>query len=174
MLDPESMLLQVLGADRALQYWEYYLDDVLKFVRAGTDQSEEALAVAFATVGVAQANVFSQEQFDNYNAMTQSLLRKMYLSAPETWGQIEAPMPTSGEAFEKAVLPQVRGVLLNEDELRTFASRRVAVDALKAMQTTAAYQVLIDAKAALAGSTDLEQTDLVARIERATSPYFNE
>jgi hypothetical protein len=71
------MLLARLGTARALMYWEYYLDDVLKFVRAKTPQSEEALGVVFATMGVSQANVFSQAQYDLYNLLTQSLLTKI-------------------------------------------------------------------------------------------------
>jgi hypothetical protein len=82
------------------------------------------------------------------------------------------------------VLPVIaadaQAVVLNRDGVRSFASRLDAVDALKRMQALAGYQALLDAQqllsARLSGALDPQESaytrDLVARIERAVSPYF--
>lgn len=77
---------------------------------------------------------------------------------------------------------QLRGVLLNVDGIRGYDSRRLVVDLLKGRQTVEAYGMLLEAETALeaqlAGGTlapvDAALTrDLLARVERAISPYFD-
>lgn len=77
---------------------------------------------------------------------------------------------------------QIAAVLTNVDGVRSYASRRAMVDLLKGRQTVEALTTLLDAKATieaqLAGGglspADATQTrDLLARIERATTPYFD-
>lgn len=77
---------------------------------------------------------------------------------------------------------QIGYVLVNIDGVRSFASRRAMVDLMKGRQTVEALSTLLDARATieaqLAGGgmspADANLTrDLLARIERATTPYFD-
>lgn len=77
---------------------------------------------------------------------------------------------------------QIAAVLGNVDGVRSFASRRAMVDILKGRQTVEAYTTLLDAKAAIEAQlasgglspTEAAQTrDLLARLDRAVTPYFD-
>ena len=77
---------------------------------------------------------------------------------------------------------QIALVLVNADQVRSFASRRAMVDILKGRQTVEALSTLLDAKAsieaqlALGGMSPTQVTltrDLLARIDRAATPYFD-
>lgn len=96
----------------------------------------------------------------------------------ETLRQLGTTPPA---AIADRIDEQVRGVLVNVDGVRSFESRRAMVDLLKARQNAEALAMLRDARAALVASlagggmsaTEVSLTqDLVARIDRATSPYF--
>ena len=74
----------------------------------------------------------------------------------------------------------VKAVLLNGDKIRSYKSRRTAVDILKKVQSAAAYQALRDAKTSLEASRPtappdqlLDLDDLIARINRAITPYYD-
>jgi hypothetical protein len=87
----------------------------------------------------------------------------------------------SDPAVLDAIVSDLRGNLLDLDGVRSFATRRLAVDALKKLQLTSAHRVLIEARTQLitrlaAGGLDPDEesrtADLLARIEAAVSPYF--
>jgi hypothetical protein len=74
---------------------------------------------------------------------------------------------------------QLAQVLVNSDGVRSFTSRRAVVDILKGRQSAEALETLLAARATIAAQlpglvgTDATLTrDLLARIDRATSPYF--
>ena len=83
-------------------------------------------------------------------------------------------------ALGPALIAELKAVLMNGDKIRSYKSRRTMVDILKKLQTAAAYGVLRDAKTALEASRastpaaevpDLD--DLIARITRAITPYYD-
>lgn len=83
-------------------------------------------------------------------------------------------------ALRDAIAVDLGGVVSNADGLRTISARRRAVDALRRLQTVSGLRALEQARAAIeAGLAGLSPddrayaSDLVERIERATSPYFD-
>jgi hypothetical protein len=77
------------------------------------------------------------------------------------------------------LLAELKGNLLNTDKYRRFPTRRVCVYILKKLQSQAAYQILVEARASLqverlslSGSDLALLDDLAARIDNATHPYF--
>jgi hypothetical protein len=89
-----------------------------------------------------------------------------------------APNPAIAARIDE----QLVAVLENVDGVRSYASRRLTVDILKGRQTVEALGALLDAKASIeaqlvSGSlspTEATQSrDLLARINRATQPYFD-
>jgi len=76
---------------------------------------------------------------------------------------------------------QLALVLANQDGARSFTSRRAVIDLLKQRQTVAAYRMLLTGRdqiaadvagGALSPDDELQARDLLARIDAATSPYF--
>jgi hypothetical protein len=89
-------------------------------------------------------------------------------------------LPTDEGVIASAV-HDLRGNLANLDGVRSFETRRSAVDVLKKLQRVDAYRVLLDVRAQLAaqladgtlfGDDVALSTDLLARIDAAISPYF--
>jgi hypothetical protein len=88
-----------------------------------------------------------------------------------------APNP----AFAARIDAQIAAVLVNLDGIRSFASRRAMVDLLEGRQTVEALGTLLVARSSIeadlaAGMSPLDATltrDLLSRIDRATSPYFD-
>ena len=69
--------------------------------------------------------------------------------------------------------------IINSDGVRSFATRRLVVDALKAAQNNSAFLALRDARdavtAALGGLSPSDRAlteDLLARVNAALAPYF--
>ncbi len=86
-------------------------------------------------------------------------------------------LPISDATVLSTVAVDGRNTITNGD--RDFTVRRAAVDALKALQNLASYEALLAARdtlaaqlPALAGAQKALTRDLVARIDAATSPYF--
>lgn len=79
------------------------------------------------------------------------------------------------------IIDQATRVLLNEDGIRSFESRRQMVDALYTLQSLEAFSGLLTARDALAAELELttDETeilvliDLLARIDTVTTPYFD-
>lgn len=160
------------------------LNNVLKYVRAGS-AAKRAAAFALATSGVrapldpAAVAALQPGRGARVDAIARKILARLYLDPAEQRGDFTADPPASDAAFNAALLAELRGNLVNQDRLRSFATRRVCVDILKKLQTQAAYQVLVEARAALASErltlSPIDAAlldDLAARIDAATSPYF--
>ncbi len=101
------------------------------------------------------------------------------------------PDPTPGSTARPPGLPadagllaeaaaDLRGVLLNLDGIRSYASRRMTVDLLKKMQAIEGYKALndarnqlLDARGTATGDDLVLLGDLIERVSRAMSPYFD-
>jgi hypothetical protein len=75
---------------------------------------------------------------------------------------------------------ELKANVLNADGIRSFATRRVAVDVLEKMQVVEGYRTLREcraelaaARATLTGDDQAYVDDLLARIDRALAPYFD-
>ena len=155
------------------------LNFVLQFVRAGKDSATRVAAfdIAFAPVkvgAVTAAQLAAQPTLGaNVDFVARRILTRLYLDDAKTRGNnFVADPPASDAALAAAILAELRGNLLNSDGVRSFATRRVCVDILKKLQTTAALTVLAEAQQALATGTDAESGDLAKRVSAALSPYF--
>ena len=87
--------------------------------------------------------------------------------------------PAPSWAIAARIDDQLAQVLVNSDGVRGFASRRAVVDVLKGRQSAEALEMLLAGRATIAAQlpglvgTDATLTrDLLARIDRATTPYF--
>ena len=74
----------------------------------------------------------------------------------------------------------VGSALVNPDSEFTFDTRRATVDILKLMQSESAYaqlrsarQTIADGESSLSTAEQALVDDLLARIDRATTPYFD-
>jgi hypothetical protein len=112
----------------------------------------------------------------NADLVTAAVFRELYI-AP--FGAIkDAPIDS---AVIEAIVADAQAVLLNVDGVRSGASRRVVIDALKGAQNLTAYQGLLSARTELAdqlsgGGLSAEELaltqDLIAHIDANISPYF--
>jgi hypothetical protein len=98
-------------------------------------------------------------------------------TAPTT--VFQTPFPAD-PALAEAVALELKANLLATAPLRTPATRRMCVTALRRMQTVAGYRALREARAQLAlaqpqlmGDEQVIVEDLIARIDQALTPYFD-
>jgi hypothetical protein len=85
-------------------------------------------------------------------------------------------------AVEPALIEQATRIALDADHVRPRETRAAMIAALRKMQSHAAYTALLDVRGALAASLQggtlppeqaLDVQDLIERVDRATSPYFD-
>lgn len=159
------------------------MNKVLQFVRAGKDAATRldafGKAIERVKVQVAGAAVPAGEDPTRIDALARGILSRLYLDAPTLRGSFTAD-PAPEATLTAAVLTELRGNLLNTDGIRSWQTRRAMVDILKKFQTTAALTILKDAdtdlkakRATLTGDDANAADDLLARIAKATAPYFN-
>ncbi|HEX2568891.1 MAG TPA: zinc-dependent metalloprotease [Polyangia bacterium] len=162
------------------------LNGVLKYVRASTDSAQRVTAwsivsapvvVGAFTDQVAQNPVLGQR----IDTLTRRIFSRMFLDAASLRGDFTADPPIASDArLQAGIVSELRGNLLNTDGFRSYGTRRVCIDVLKRMQVVAAYRTLLEASEALTaqlpsltGDDALLTEDLIARINRAVSPYYN-
>lgn len=158
------------------------LNGVLQYVRAAFDPAvqEHAFRIAIDPVRtpLSPANASDPVYAPRADFMASEVLIRTYLDPDELRGLFVAdPLLFDGYAVD--VIGELRGELLNVDGVRSYASRRTAVDILKKLQATAAYSVLLEAQGTLqaqirtlSGTQKVLTQDLLARISAAISPYF--
>lgn len=102
----------------------------------------------------------------------------MYLDPVASRGRFTSD-PTDS-AITPQVIVQLRRFLENSDAIRSFETRRMAVDILKKLQSLDAYQALVEGRAvlvvqraSLSGTDALLAEDVIRRLDAATSPYFD-
>jgi Met-zincin len=147
------------------------------YARAGTP-AEATVAWQAALDGVRAPLSATQASNPVYaaaaDAISAFVYRELYL-APVGLNQIVISDP----AVIAAVASDGKGIVINADGARSYATRRTVIDALKQAQNLDAYLALLDARETLAGQlgglgpVDQALTrDLIARLDAATSPYF--
>jgi hypothetical protein len=161
------------------------LNSVLQYVRSGRSNAEKLRAWNIAMEGLLVPIAPERlAAFPGYgaraDAQARRVLQRLYLDDSFARGFFFTADPRPNALFTPALLAQLRGNLLNLDGVRSRATRRVAIDILKKLQTYDAYAVLHEARDAvevslpgLSGQARLDAEDLVSRLRQATSPYFN-
>jgi hypothetical protein len=161
------------------------LNSVLQYVRWGRSNQEKLRAWDIAMEGLlAPIPPETLAAFPGYgaraDAQARRVLQRLYLDNTVARGFYLAADPRPNALFTPALLAQLRGNLLNLDGVRTRATRRVAIDILKKLQTYEAYAVLREARDAvdaslpgLSGQARMDAEDLASRLLLSTSPYFN-
>jgi hypothetical protein len=159
---------------------------VTPFAQAAASDTDRLDAFELAVAGFAvpvPASATGNPAFaDAANALTRTLLGLLVpdpairAGIPDGFGP--PPAPPLDVAVTARLLVELRGNLLDLDGIRTFATRRLAVDSLKWLQSAPAYDVLREARTVLstlppAPGDEALTDDLVARIARAVSPYFD-
>jgi hypothetical protein len=161
------------GVDASyLPYFTSYTGGVFDYARNGDDvQANRALDLILDQVGAPiDPALLADPSFIAAGAdlVLGEVLRK--LGPAPSW-------PVAGRVDQ-----QLRDVLLNVDGIRSHETRRDVVDILEGRQHVDALGVLLEGKAALeaelagGGLAPVEAAlarDLLVRIERATSPYFD-
>jgi Met-zincin len=137
------------------------------------------LAIGRAKVPIAAADAVDPVVVSRINDMAEFVLRRAVLDSPDLRGQISFDLTDLGAI---AVVSQQAGAMVrNEDGVRTYALRRVAVDTLKKLQSPSALVELRASRTALAlalvsGVSDDEAPlleDLLTRVVAALTPYFD-
>ncbi|RYG70364.1 hypothetical protein EON77_13990 [bacterium] len=159
------------------------LNKVLQFVRAADDTSDRLAAWDIATLGfrapLTAAQLADAVYVERANTFTRKFYARLYLDDAKARGDFADDPPFDAELTPK-IVADLRANLLNGDGARTYETRRLVVDVLKKMQRVEALATLREARALVAaarvtaGGEDAAQLDdLLGRIDRAVSPYFN-
>jgi hypothetical protein len=160
------------------------INGVLQFVRAGDTSAIKAAAFAHAIAPVkvdpARTPVPDLATAALIDGWERRVLSRLVLDAPQSRGYFVADPDVGDAVLGPLLTAEVKALLLNGDGIRSYKSRRASVDMLKKVQSPAAYAALRDAKAALEASLPsappdevLDLEDLIARIDRAITPYYD-
>ena len=160
------------------------INSVLQFVRAGDTSSVKAAAFAHAIAPVkvdpARTPAPDAATAALIDGWERRVLARLVLDEPDNRGYFVTDPDVSDPLLGPALTAEVKAVLLNGDRIRSYKSRRTSVDILKKLQSAAAYGALRDAKTALVASRPttppdeaLDLDDLIARIDRAITPYYD-
>ncbi|HEU4409660.1 MAG TPA: zinc-dependent metalloprotease [Polyangiaceae bacterium] len=156
----------------------YYADELLDYVRAAKT-SERRLAAwqaLFAPLRAPLAPDFVPAKVDR---LTGLLLERLIVEEPVTLFHVQTP-PPSDPLLTPLLVADLRDLVVDAPALRGVGTRAEAVDTLRALQEPEALAALDDARVALEAAlpsldgpaADVAR-DLIARIERATAPYFD-
>jgi hypothetical protein len=152
---------------------QFFGAEVLGYARAGTP-AEAATAWTAALAG-ARSPLANPAQAPAADALSAAVFDELYLN---TTGSIVA-LPSNATVVG-AIATDGKNLLINSDGTRSYATRRLVVDALKRAQNNSAYLALVNARDVITATLNqLNPTDraltqeLLSRIERAVSPYFD-
>jgi Met-zincin len=160
------------------------INGLLQFVRSGDTPAIKAAAFGHAIAPVkvdpARTPVPDAATAALIDGWERRVLSRLVLDPPNTRGYFVADPDVEDATLGPLLIGEVKAVLLNGDGIRSYVSRRAMVDILKKVQSAAAYRALRDAKTALDASRPttpadqvLDLDDLIARIDRAITPYYD-
>jgi hypothetical protein len=160
------------------------INGILQFVRSGDTSAVKAAAFARAMAPVkvdpARTPVPDAATAALIDGWERRVLSRLVLDDVAVRGYFVDDPDMNDAALGPALTAEVKAVLLNGDGIRSYKSRRTTVDILKKLQSAAAYRALRDAKTALEASRPttpadqaLDLDDLIARADRAVTPYYD-
>jgi len=178
----------VVPADDPIYGWwtDWYLNGILAFARdPGTvDPAERTAAVTIAldrmAAPMSAADLAAPGVVARANVLAEQVLRRIVLDDPSLRGDMNADV--SDPAVIALVAAQAGRMLRNEDGVRTPSLRRTAVDVLARLQTDSAFLELVASRDAIqaalaAGEIPANEAafveDILARVQRELTPYFN-
>jgi hypothetical protein len=151
-------------------------------VRAGATSDKKVAAYKLASDGLfnVDSSLFTTPGYGaRVDTAARRLLSRLYLDAESTRGDYFKKDPPADAKLTPLVIGHLRENLMNTDKVRTFPTRRAAVDILKKLQIQSAYNVLVEARnwiaferTTLTGADQALADDLLARIDVAIRPYF--
>jgi len=161
------------------RYMGFYGVETLDYVRAGSP-SEAGDAWQAALAGIRPPLTPQQRVDPTYvqaaDLLTAFVYRDLFVT-PDRRDHNHTPV-TDPDAMI-AITSDAKNILRNLDGARSYATRRLVVDAMKNVQNTQGLETLQDTQAFLISQlpnlhgADLAETqDLVARITAALSPYY--
>lgn len=117
------------------------------------------------------------------DTLTRTVLTTLFPEPPAPGSLVVVPAPRPippDPALNKDLAGEIKNILLDLDRIRTMEARRLTIDALRRMQHLEGLKALREARELLAtarmtatGDARLLLDDLIARIDRATTPYFD-
>lgn len=166
---------------------DFYLTGVVKFIQRGEEAVDrsDAFNIAFDRLRVPvppEALASSPAYGPGVDTMTQRVLNQLFPEPPPANAPPPStpltPPPPLDDAVSQLLATELHGNILNLDGIRSFTTRRQAIDVLKRMQNIAGFEALRDVRSVLrlgVGIPDDQLAlvdDLIARIDRAVAPYF--
>jgi len=146
--------------------------EVLGFVRRGT--AAEASTAWTAALAGARSPLAGSASHTAADALSAAVFDELYLHPTA-----EITAPPSDPTVIAAIATDGKNLVINSDGVRSYATRRLVVDALKKAQNDSALVALRSARDAINGTlnqlsaTDRPLTeDLLARINQALTPYY--
>ncbi len=168
-------------------YFDAYSENILGYVRAAApEQAMQAWSFVMEPVRapippeILASNPFYGPSADFISRRVFDLLFLVDPQQRSLYYRVPVNDPADAQVLE-AIIADIRGNILNLDEVRSFETRRLCVDVLKFMQSLPAYMMLLDVREELglliaAGIEDPAEEaltrDLIARIDAAVTPYF--
>ncbi|MDQ3335651.1 MAG: zinc-dependent metalloprotease [Myxococcota bacterium] len=155
-------------------YLSFYGTELVGYARTGTPA--ESTAAWNALLDGVRAPIADPAHGPGADAISAWLYREVFL---QPTGSIQDPI--TNPSVLAAAATDAKGILLNVDNVRSFETRRIVVDALKRAQNLDSYLALSAVRDGLtaalaAGGMSVSETaltrDLLARINAAISPYF--
>ncbi len=177
-----AFVVDILGTipfpDDAIDFFsQIFGGPVMSFMR-GTDATiaAQATSILLSNIAVPQSGL-SPETAHVRDVIMRSIMTSLFKPIGEG-RTIQAPLHPSLVA---TLLDQALRVGLNEDGIRSFASRRAAIDGLIVHQSNEALATLLSMRDGLQAQVDsglptAEENlvkDLIARINAGTDPYFD-
>jgi hypothetical protein len=185
-----ASILLTTGNPAAGPALQPFVDKLASFTRLSSVAADrvDALGIALDPVRVPVPAVTIAAHPDSYPSGVNEIAQRLFAALvpdpaatpPDPFGLAPPPLLPSDPAVLAPLIAELQGNLLNLDQIRSFPTRRLTVDSLKRLQSVSAYQALRGADASLRdGASGLpvdEQAlldDLLARITRAITPYFD-
>lgn len=166
-----------LPPDLVELYFTYYGLELMGYARAGAPGEAQAAWTTILDGVRAPIDPAVLAALPSYGPAADAITAFWYRELVQPRGEIA--MAITNPSVIAHLAADGRGAIENADGVRSYATRRIVVDALKSMQHVEAYVALVDARTALTaqlgalGATDQVLTrDLIARIDAAISPYF--
>jgi hypothetical protein len=158
-------------------YFSYYGLELMGYARAGDPWEAQAAWNEILDGVRAPIDPWLLAALPSYGPAADAITAFWFREIAEP--RAELSLPITDPVVIARVAQDGRGAIVNLDGVRSYATRRQVVDALKSMQHVDAYVALLEARATLSAqlgalaTTDQALTrDLIARIDAATSPYF--
>ncbi|MCG8419000.1 MAG: zinc-dependent metalloprotease [Proteobacteria bacterium] len=175
--------LFAVGYDGYEFYLDYYSARLRAYIIAGSsDESLIAYQELMAPVGAPIDRAILDAE-PSYGVTADKIARRLFsllLAGPSPYDAITGSITNPDIVAQ--LTAELEANITNVDGVRSYETRRLGVDLLKAAQTVDAYRALLSCRdriaadldsGTLSGDDELLTTDLLTRVNEALSPYFD-